>query len=124
MERRHLLEERHQHQALKEGVDRESFRPLLEEIFGPLRSSGPGRIDSLVGVFKDPLVVHRYRLPMGTLVVDSSVVRILRHLNSREENATLKNGGVPFDWKNQSSTLCQKDTDARGLKKHGLNPFG
>ncbi len=119
-----MLEERHQHQALKEGIDRESFRPLLEEVFDSLRSSGSGRIDSLVGVFKDPLVVHRYRLPMGTLVVVSSVAQVPRHRNSREENATLKNGGVPFDWKNHPSTLCQKDTDARGIKKHGLNPFG
>ena len=52
MERRHVLEEDHQHKALKEFnnlqsmkelVDWESFRPLLEEVFGPPRTRGPGR---------------------------------------------------------------------------------
>ncbi len=52
MDKRHLLEEEHQREALKEFnnlqnmkelVDWELFRPLLEEIFGPPRTSGPGR---------------------------------------------------------------------------------
>ncbi len=52
MERRHVLEEYPQRQALKEFstpqsmkelVDWESFRPLLEEVFGPPRTRGPGR---------------------------------------------------------------------------------
>lgn len=43
MERRHVLEEDHQHQALKERVDWKSFRPLLEEVFGLLRNCGQGR---------------------------------------------------------------------------------
>ena len=52
MDKRHLLEEDHQRQALKEFnnlqsmkelVDWELFRPLLEEIFGPPRTSGPVR---------------------------------------------------------------------------------
>ena len=52
MDKRHVLEEEHQRQALKEFntlqsmkelVDWELFRPLLEEVFGPPRTRGPGR---------------------------------------------------------------------------------
>ncbi len=43
MERRHMLEEDHQYQALKERVDWKSFRPLLEGVFGLLRNCGQGR---------------------------------------------------------------------------------
>ena len=52
MERRHLMEEDHQHEALKEFntlqsmkelVDWESFRPLLEEVFGSPRTRDPRR---------------------------------------------------------------------------------
>ncbi len=52
MDKRHLLEEDHQRQALKEFnnlqsikelVDWELFRTLLEEVFGPPRTRGPGR---------------------------------------------------------------------------------
>ena len=52
MEKHHLLEEDHQRQVLKEFnnlqsmkelVDWESFRPILEEVFGPPRTRGPGR---------------------------------------------------------------------------------
>ena len=52
MEKRHMLEEEHQHQALKEFntlqsmkelVDWELFRPLLDEVFDPPRTRGPGR---------------------------------------------------------------------------------
>ena len=51
MDKRHVLEEDHQRQGLKEfnnlqsmkeRVDWESFRPLLEEVFGPPRNRGPG----------------------------------------------------------------------------------
>ena len=74
-------------------------------------------------MFKDQLAAHGYRLQTGTLV-DSSVVQVTRQRNSREENAMIKNGGMPSDWKNHPSKLCQKDTDARWFKKHGVSHFG
>ena len=52
MEKCHVLEEEHQHRALKEFntlqsmkelVDLELLRPLLEEVFGLPRTRGPGR---------------------------------------------------------------------------------
>ncbi len=85
--------------------------------------SQSGRIDELVGVFKDPLAAHGYRLQTGTLV-DSSVVQVPRQRNSREENATLKSGEVPSDWKEQPHKLCPQDTEARWFKKKGVSHFG
>ncbi len=82
-----------------------------------------GRIDALVGVFKDSLADHGYRLPTGTLV-DSSVVQVPRQRNSREENALIKSGGVPTDGNNYPNMLCQKDTEAHWFKKHGITHFG
>ncbi len=167
-------------QVMKDLVDWESFRPILEEVFGPPHTSGPGRCpwdyliifgSLLLGVmnglsdeqlqymlldrtsFKqfaglrskdqipdqktlwkyrkklsqsgciDELAAHGYRLQTGTLV-DSSVVQVTRQRNSREENAMIKNGGMPSDGKNHPSKLCQKDTDTRWPKKHGMNHFG
>ena len=51
--------------------------------------SESGRIDELVGVFKEQLAAHGYRLQMGT-IVDSSMVQVPRQRNTREENATIK----------------------------------
>ncbi len=85
--------------------------------------SQSGRIDELVALFKEQLAAHGYRLQTGTLV-DSSVVQVPRQRNSRAENATLKRGEVPADWKEQPHKLCQKDTEARWLKKNGINHFG
>ncbi len=72
--------------------------------------SQSGRIDELVALFKEQLAAHGYRLQTGTLV-DSSVVQVPRQRNSREENATLKSGEVPSDWKDHPNKLCQKDTE-------------
>ena len=85
--------------------------------------SQSGRIDELVALFKEQLADHGYRLQTGTLV-DSSVVQVPRQRNSREENATLKSGEVPSDWKEKPHKLCPKDTEARWLKKNGITHFG
>ncbi len=197
MDKRHLLEEEHQRQALKEFnnlqsmkelVDWELFRPLLEEVFGPPRTSGPGRrpwdsllifrslllgvmnslsdeqlqymlldrtsfkpfaglhskdqvpdqktlwkyrnmlsqsgrLDELVALFKEQLAAHGDRLQTGTLV-DSSVVQVPRQRNSREENAVIKSGEVPSDWKEKLHKLYPKDTEERWFKKNGVSHFG
>ena len=85
--------------------------------------SQSGLIDALVEVFRDPLADHGYRLPTGTLV-ESSVVQVPRHRNSREGNTVIKSGGVPIDWNNHPNKLCQKETEARWFKKHGVSHFG
>ena len=44
-------------------------------------SSESGRIDELVGVFKDQLAAHGYRLQTGALV-DSTLVQVPRQRNT------------------------------------------
>ena len=47
-----------------------------------------------------------------------------RQRNSREENATIKEGKIPEDWKNHPAKLRQKDTDARWTKKNEETHYG
>lgn len=67
---------------------------------------------------KRGLIAHK-----GT-IVDASFVETPRQRNSREENESIKNGVVPEEWKDSPNKLCQKDTDARWVKKHGVNHYG
>ena len=54
----------------------------------------------------------------------SLIVEVPRQRNSREDNATVKSGEVPEDWKGQPNKLRQKDTDARWTKKRGQSCYG
>jgi len=90
------------------------YRNLLSE---------SGRIEELVGVFREQLAAHGYRLQTGTLV-DSTVVQVPRQRNTREDNAMIKGGSVPRQWKDDPSKLRQKDTDARWMRKNGVNHYG
>ena len=57
-------------------------------------------------------------------MVDATFVEVARQRNSREDNATIKAGGVPEGWKEQPSKACQKDVDARWTKKNGERYYG
>lgn len=59
----------------------------------------------------------------GTMV-DASFVDLPWQRNTREENAMIKKGEVPADWKNQPHKLSQKDLDARWAKKNQATFFG
>ena len=90
------------------------YRNLLSE---------SGRMDELFEGFKDQLRMRGYELNSGQ-IVDSSIVEVPRQRNSREDNATVKSGEVPEDWKGQPNKLRQKDTDARWTKKRGQSYYG
>ncbi len=64
------------------------------------------------------LIVHEGK------IVDASFVEVPKQRNSREENAELKKGEVPAEWKGQPNKLEQKDTDARWTKKNGIAYYG
>jgi len=64
------------------------------------------------------LIAHEGKL------VDASFVEVPRQRNSREENATIKAGHVPKEWKSTPNKLSQKDTDARWTKKNNQNYYG
>lgn len=59
-------------------------------------------------------------------IVDATFVDAPRQRNSRDENKTIKDGGMPAGWEDAASTnkLRQKDTDARWTKKNNETHFG
>ena len=57
-------------------------------------------------------------------MVDATFVEVARQRNSREDNATIKAGGVPAGWRNQPHKARQKDVDARWTKKNGERYYG
>ena len=55
-------------------------------------------------------------------IVDASIVSAPKQRNTREENQSIKEGTVPDDW--SQTKKRQKDTQARWIKKNGINRFG
>ena len=57
-------------------------------------------------------------------IIDASFVEVPKQRNSREENATIKEGKVPEGWLEDPAKLRQKDTDARWTKKNEETFYG
>lgn len=57
-------------------------------------------------------------------MVDATFVEVARPRNSREDNATIKAGGIPQGWSEQPAKARQKDVDARWTKKNGARYYG
>jgi len=59
-------------------------------------------------------------------LIDATFVEVPRQRNSREENAKIKKGEVPEEWKTPENVnkLEQKDTDARWAKKGNQTFYG
>ena len=57
---------------------------------------------------------------------DASFVDVPRQRNTRDENKTIKEGGVPEEWHSEEkkNMLEQKDTDARWAKKNDETHYG
>ena len=55
-------------------------------------------------------------------IVDASIVSAPKQRNSRDENKSIKDGNIPDDWSENKKR--QKDTQARWIKKNGINQFG
>lgn len=64
------------------------------------------------------LIAHEGKL------VDASFVEVPRQRNSREENAEVKAGTTPQEWKETPNKLAQKDVDARWTKKNNVSYYG
>ena len=64
----------------------------------------------------------------GGQMVDATFVEVPKSRNSREDNAKLKAGEIPEDWKKEDAATVnmrrQKDTDARWTKKNNETHFG
>ena len=79
----------------------------------------------LLEAFNTQLAAKGYAARDGQMV-DSSFTLVPIQRNTRDENATLKQGDIPAKWQEDKATakLQQKDVDARWTKKHGKSFFG
>ena len=85
--------------------------------------SKKGMIEKLFDRYRAHLVKKGLITNKGS-IIDASFVEVPRQRNSREENAMVKEGKVPEDWKDEPSKLRQKDTDARWTKKNEQTYYG
>jgi IS5 family transposase len=60
----------------------------------------------------------------GGQIIDATLVPVPKQRNSREDNKTMKDGAIPETWLGKPSRLRQKDTDARWVKRKGINHYG
>ena len=79
-----------------------------------------GVIQELFHTFDRHLARQGFQAVKGQ-IVDASIVEVPRQRNTREENGTIREGGIP-DW--PEAKKRQKDVEARWTKKHGRSHFG
>jgi IS5 family transposase len=58
------------------------------------------------------------------VMVDATFVEVPKQRNSREDNAKVKKGETPPEWRKQPHKLARKDVDARWTKKNGQSFYG
>lgn len=73
--------------------------------------------------FFDQITAGGYTLESGK-IVDASFVKVPIQRNTSQENADIKSGTIPEEWKDQPHKLSQKDVDASWTKKRGQSHFG
>jgi transposase, IS5 family len=57
-------------------------------------------------------------LAMGGQIIDATIVAAPKQHNTESEKRTIKEGGIPEDWKAKPAKLAQKDRDARWTVKY------
>ena len=84
-----------------------------------------GVIKQLFDCFNRQLEEAHLITKKGT-IVDATFVDAPRQRNTREENKTIKEGGIPDEWKKDENIhkLAQKDTDGRWTKKNEEVHYG
>jgi transposase, IS5 family len=55
---------------------------------------------------------------MGGQIIDATIVAAPKQRNTGEEKRTIKEGGIPEEWKAKPARLAQKDRDARWTVKY------
>lgn len=80
-------------------------------------------IDGLFAELDGQIWAAGYRSRKGQ-IIDASLIAAPRQRNSREENAKIKQGEIPEDWKENPAKLRQKDVEARWTQKNGENHYG
>ena len=86
---------------------------------------GKEGLRELFDLFNEKLAALGVVKREGSLV-DATFVEVPKQRNTREENATIKNGEVPEEWEKPENVnkLEQKDTDARWTKKGDETFYG
>ena len=79
--------------------------------------------DTLFNFYRGELVKAGLYVEQGQ-IIDANIVEVPKQRNTREENAELKQGKTPKEWKEDTNKLRQKDIDADWLKKNGKNYYG
>lgn len=118
-------------------VDRLSFRRFLGIPFSDavpdcktvwafreqLNQKGADRSKILFDLFLTALNEKGLIAKEGKMV-DATLVSVPIQRNSREDNKTIKEGGVPESFIKNEHQLVQKDMDARWTKKNNISHFG
>ena len=82
-----------------------------------------GTFKELFDKFDEMLCAQGLTAKKGSLI-DASIIEAPVQHNRPDENRTIKEGGVPEQWKEHPAKLRQKDCDAKWGAKHGKNYFG
>jgi len=82
-----------------------------------------GLIEPLFVRFDQYLHANGFAARKGQ-IIDASIVSAPRQRNTREENATIKQGRTPEAWKENPHKQRQKDSHARWAKKNGVTYYG
>ena len=80
-----------------------------------------GLAGELFGQFEGFLEESGFAARKGQ-IIDASIVPAPQQRNSREENAQIKQGEIPQDWKEAKKR--QKDSDAQWTKRNGKSYYG
>jgi IS5 family transposase len=82
-----------------------------------------GTLEKLFAQLNEKIAEAGWVTREGSLV-DATFVEVPKQRNTREENAAIKNGEVPAEWKETPNKLRQKDGDARWTKKNRATYYG
>jgi len=80
-------------------------------------------VEVLFAKFHQQLANQGYVARAGQMI-DATFVEVPRQRNSRKENAAIKAGELPEEWKDKPVKERQKDVDARWTKKNQENHYG
>lgn len=80
-------------------------------------------VEVLFARFHEQLAAKGYVACAGQMI-DATFIEVPRQRNSREENAQIKTGEPPAEWKEHPAKERQKDVDARWTKKNEESHYG
>ena len=82
-----------------------------------------GKVEELFNQFDGYLGRQGY-VARGGQILDASIVPVPRNHNTREENATIKDGEIPEDWTDKPAKRSQKGVDARWSEEDQKTAWG